>query len=106
VATTSSSSSQQGLFRFDPRSKGLSGSTLVPAGQPVRSLARDGRGRLWLVGHGIKLVMPGRPAAVTIPDLPVDDHPRMKVLGSYSSQPDTMVVGLQHRGVLFVEVTK
>ncbi len=98
--------SEQGLFRYDPHTGGLFTTTLVPPGEPVRSLGRDGRGRLWLSGKGIKIVLPGAATASAIPGLPVGDDPEIKILGSDPARSDGIILGLQERGVLFLETAK
>lgn len=97
---------ERGLFRYDPRTRGLAATAVVASGEPVQSLARDGHGRLWLTGNGIKLLLPGTTTATAILGLPVGDDRDTRILGTDPSRPDGVTLGLQERGIMFIEIAK
>ena len=97
---------ERGLFRYDPRTGGLAETAVVASGEPVQSLARDGQGRLWLTGSGVKVLLPGTTTATAILGLPLGDDRDTRILGTDPSRPDGVALGLQERGIMFVEIAK
>lgn len=93
--------SKQGLFRYQDGN--LERSTLVPEGEAVRSLTRDGRGRLWSMGTRLRNLPAGATVMREVNGMPVGDED-MILLGPRRDQPDSVIVGLNRRGVMFLNL--
>jgi hypothetical protein len=94
--------SEGGLLRYNTSSGAMTTTDLMATNEPVYSLARDGRGRLWLLGKELYLLRSGDNRARVIRGLPVSAE-RSRLLGTTATYPDGVVVGLNRRGILFVE---
>ena len=94
--------SKVGLLRYNPASGALTKADLIASEEPVHSLARDGRGRLWLLGKELYLLPAGDKHAQPIRGLPVSAE-KSRLLGTAAAHPGGVVVGLNRRGILFVE---
>jgi len=95
-----------GLFRFDPLTRKVTVSTQVPEGEPIHSLAWDGRGRLWLAGKDLRYVPGGQARAKLVEGLPLSDSSTMKLLGKSNAWPNGVVIGLGDRGVMVVKTAE
>jgi hypothetical protein len=94
--------SEAGLLRYSLAGGTLTTTEVIAPNQPVYSLARDGKGRLWLLGKELYLLSPGDHRARAIRGLPLSVKTG-RLLGTTAAHPNGVVVGLDRRGILFVE---
>ena len=94
--------SEVGLLRYNLASGTLTATDLVASNEPVYSLARDGKGRLWVLGKELYLIPAGDHRAQVIRGLPVSAE-NSRLLGTTAAHPSGVVVGLNRRGIVFVE---
>lgn len=92
----------RGLLRFYP-GDGRSESIPSPdARQEIRSLSRDGQGRLWASGDGIYISSDEGKNWTSI-GLPMLSSTYMKRIRPNPKNPRGMIVAMQDRGVVFLE---
>lgn len=94
--------SEVGLLRYNLASGTLTATDLAASNEPVYSLARDGKGRLWVLGKELYLIPAGDHRAQVIRGLPVSAE-NSRLLGTTAAHPSGVVVGLNRRGIVFVE---
>jgi hypothetical protein len=95
--------SEAGLLRYEVMSGALSRMDVIAEGGPVRSLVRDRKGRLWLLGKELYLLPRDGRRAQIVRGLPVSSE-RSRLIGTPAAHPDGVVVGLDDRGLLLVDV--
>jgi hypothetical protein len=92
-----------GVFRYDRRTGAIAPTGFAPEGEPVPSLARDGRGRLWLAGRKLWLLPKGERRAVVVASPPLYGTGPLRLLGPWARHPEGMTIMVYEHGILFVE---
>ncbi len=91
-----------GLRKYDLTASRLSRVDLPEPSQPVTTLVRDRRGRLWLGGKGLSLFDPATNALETLESVPAVGRNAVYALAPDPSREDGVIVALGPRGVAFV----
>lgn len=95
--------SDAGLRAYAPATAKLSRAELPEPARPAATLARDGRGRLWLGGKdGLWLVEPGGKTPEAFAGVPWLDRTEVRALSPDPHHVDGVIAALGPRGVAFV----
>jgi ligand-binding sensor domain-containing protein len=96
-----------GLRAYDPTARRLSKLDINAPARPVRSLARDGHGRLWLgCNDGLRMVEPGGQTPESFDRVPWIRSNKVESVVPDPSHADGVIVALGQRGVAFVRARR